>query len=121
LRPENLLYDAKSETLIIADFGIAHFTADSIKANVNTQKGAWLAITCRNEIVDSTIAISRSDKANVQLFDADSGALTISARRGFDDPFLKLFAHVGDDASAYAAAVRTAERVVVDGVTCGET
>jgi serine/threonine protein kinase len=43
LKPDNLLYDKKSEALVIADFGIAHFTPDKMRAKVNTQKGAWVA------------------------------------------------------------------------------
>jgi two-component sensor histidine kinase len=75
---------------------------------------------CLNEIVDTAIAISGSDKANVQLFDADSDALFITAQRGFDDRFVKFFADVRDDASACAAAMRAGHRVVVEDVTCSE-
>ena len=43
LKPENLLYDVKSGALVVADFGIAHFTPDTLKAHVNTQRDAWVA------------------------------------------------------------------------------
>lgn len=38
LKPENLLYDKNSESLVVADFGIAHFAADAMKTKVNTQR-----------------------------------------------------------------------------------
>jgi serine/threonine protein kinase len=43
LKPENLLYDKKSDALVVADFGIAHFTVETMKAGVKTQRGAWVA------------------------------------------------------------------------------
>ena len=47
----------------------------------------------------TAIALSQADKGNVQLLDSDSGALTIAAQRGFEEPFLSLFEYVRDDAS----------------------
>ena len=69
-----------------------------------------------NEVIETAIAISGADKGNVQLFDSHLGALTIAAQRGFDDPFLKFFEYVRDDASACAAAIRSVERVIVEDV-----
>jgi serine/threonine protein kinase len=42
LKPENLLHK-DSKRLIIGDFGIAHFTDATKRANVNTRTGAWVA------------------------------------------------------------------------------
>lgn len=43
LKPENLLCDRRSGELVVADFGIAHFTPDTMRAHVDTQRGAWVA------------------------------------------------------------------------------
>jgi PAS domain S-box-containing protein len=69
-----------------------------------------------NIVVDAAIAIAGADKGNLQLLDPTTGALTIAAQRGFEDPFLNFFAAVRDDASACAAAMRAGERVVVEDV-----
>jgi signal transduction histidine kinase len=75
---------------------------------------------CLNEVIETAIAILGADKGNVQLLDSASGTLTIAAQRGFEDPFLKFFAHVRDDHSACAAAMRSAARVIVEDVTSSE-
>jgi K+-sensing histidine kinase KdpD len=72
---------------------------------------------CLDEVIETAIAITNADKGNVQLLDSDSGALTIAAQHGFEEPFLKFFACVRDDASACAAAMRSIERVIVEDVT----
>jgi serine/threonine protein kinase len=43
LKPENFLCDAKRDALVVADFGIAHFHADVLRAGVQTKKGDRLA------------------------------------------------------------------------------
>lgn len=43
LKPENVLCLATPTDLVIADFGIAHFTDDLLETSVETQQGAWLA------------------------------------------------------------------------------
>jgi serine/threonine protein kinase len=43
LKPENLLYRKDPEALVVADFGIAHFTSETMKARVETKKGARMA------------------------------------------------------------------------------
>jgi two-component sensor histidine kinase len=75
---------------------------------------------CLDKILDTAIAICRADKGNIQLFDTQSGALTIAARRGFDAPFLNFFAHVRDDAAACSMAMRSAARVIVEDVMTSE-
>ena len=67
-------------------------------------------------VVDAAIAIAEAEKGNLQLLDQATGALTMAAQRGFEDPFLNFFASVRDDAAACAAAMRSAERVIVEDV-----
>jgi two-component sensor histidine kinase len=69
-----------------------------------------------NTIVDTAIAIAGAVKGNMQLLDPTTGALTIAAQRGFEDPFLNSFASVRDEASACAAAMKSGERVIVEDV-----
>ena len=68
-----------------------------------------------DEIVNTAIAVTRADRGNLQLFDAD-GALTIAAHSGFDKPFLTFFVTVKNQAAACDEARRRAARVVVDDV-----
>ena len=75
---------------------------------------------CLSAIIDTAIVIMGADKGNVQLFDPKSDALTIAVQRGFEKPFLEFFAYVRDHASACSAAMRSAERVVVEDVTTSE-
>jgi two-component sensor histidine kinase len=69
-----------------------------------------------NAVVETAITIAGADKGNLQLLDTPTGALTLAAQRGFEDPFLNFFASVRDDASACAAALRSGERVIVPDV-----
>ena len=73
-----------------------------------------------NAVVDTAIAITGADKGNLQLLDSTTGALTIAAQCGFEEPFLKFFASVRDDASACATAMRSGERVIVEDVQQSE-
>jgi serine/threonine protein kinase len=43
LKPENVLYDRESDTLVIADFGIAHFVKELLYTLVETRPNARLA------------------------------------------------------------------------------
>jgi len=72
---------------------------------------------CLHQIVDAAIAITGADKGNLQLFEADVGAFTIAAQRGFDGPILKLFEQERETGSAYAAATRMGTRVIIEDVT----
>ncbi len=72
---------------------------------------------CLVDIVETAIAITGADKGNVQLLDSASGALTIAAQRGFEEPFLKFFANVRNDASACGSAMQSGESVIVEDVT----
>ncbi len=60
LKPENILYDKTEDLIIVADFGIARFTADLIYTAVETRDGTRLANfqyaspeqRCRGRLVD---------------------------------------------------------------------
>jgi eukaryotic-like serine/threonine-protein kinase len=43
LKPENVLYDAEKDVLVVADFGIAHFTDEELYTAVETKDGDRLA------------------------------------------------------------------------------
>lgn len=43
IKPENILYDLKQDTLVVADFGIAHFEEEFLKTSVETKKDSRLA------------------------------------------------------------------------------
>ncbi len=43
LKPENILYDAVSRKLVVADFGIAHFTEELLHTTIDTSDGDRLA------------------------------------------------------------------------------
>jgi hypothetical protein len=50
-----------------------------------------------NAVVETAIAIAGADKGNLQLLDTTTVVLTLTAQRGFEDPFLNFFASVRDD------------------------
>ncbi|CAG0947515.1 serine/threonine protein kinase, bacterial [Anaerolineae bacterium] len=43
LKPENILYDDSTDCLIVADFGIAHFSAEILQTSLQTKTGTRLA------------------------------------------------------------------------------
>ena len=57
LKPENVLYDAERDALVVADFGIAHFRSDILRAGVQTRKSDRLA----NSRLRRARATSQSD------------------------------------------------------------
>ncbi len=71
-------------------------------------------------IVETAIALAGADKGNLQLFNSETGMLTIAAQRGFGAPFLKFFERVRDDAFACSTAMRFTERVIVEDVASSE-
>src|SRR5260221_3965910 len=75
---------------------------------------------CLNEALEAAIAISRAAKGILQLFEPDVGTLTTAAQYGFEEPFLKCFEHVRNYPSACGAAMRSAERMIVEDVTISE-
>lgn len=71
---------------------------------------------CLGAVLQTAIEICGAAKGNVQLFDPDVNALTIVAQEGFEQPFLDFFKYVHDDPSTCAAAMRLAQRVIVEDV-----
>ena len=72
---------------------------------------------CLNEILNVAIEISAADKGVVQLLETETGALTIAANSGFEEPFLTFFASVEDGESAWRAAMDSHQRVIVEDIT----
>jgi PAS domain S-box-containing protein len=75
---------------------------------------------CLYRILDAAIVIAGAQKGNIQLLDPPSRSLRIVAQRGFEEPFLKFFESVTDDASACAAALQNGTRVVIEDVLTSE-
>jgi signal transduction histidine kinase/CheY-like chemotaxis protein len=76
---------------------------------------------CLLEILDTAIALTSSDKGNLQILDAETRTLRIAVQRGFERPFLDFFASVsGDAASACGSAMLTSERTLVADVRKSE-
>jgi len=74
---------------------------------------------CLDKIIETAIVITQADKGNIQLLDGKSGILEIAAQRGFEEPFLEFFAAIRSEEASVcaAAAVRSAQRVIVEDVT----
>lgn len=72
---------------------------------------------CLAELLEAAIAVTGANKGTLQLLDAATSTLTISAQRGFEEPFLKVFARVqGKESSACGVAMQSAERIIVEDV-----
>ena len=56
---------------------------------------------CLNGVIETALSVSGADKGNLQLLNSNSGTLTIAAQRGFETPFLRYFANVREDATAW--------------------
>jgi PAS domain S-box-containing protein len=66
--------------------------------------------------LDAAIRITGADRGNLQLLD-ESGGLTITAQRGFDQPFLDYFNRVHTrESAACSSALSRRERVIVEDV-----
>ncbi|GAA2219716.1 hypothetical protein GCM10009850_121260 [Nonomuraea monospora] len=61
----------------------------------------------------AALALTGADMGNVQLLDRATGALTIVADHGFQQPFLDFFAVVDDDSSVCGRAMVTRKAVAV--------
>jgi signal transduction histidine kinase/ActR/RegA family two-component response regulator len=73
---------------------------------------------CLDAILCTAINLVGADKGNIQLFDAQSGALKIAAQRGFDRAFPDFFAEVAPgEAAACAVAMKSVSRVLIEDVT----
>jgi hypothetical protein len=69
------------------------------------------------QALEKVLSLARADRGNVQLADAESGALRIVAHHGFDAEFLDHFAVVDDDGSACGRAARHSAQLVISDVT----
>jgi GAF domain len=67
-----------------------------------------------NAVLDTAIAITGAVKGTLRLLDPTNGVLTLAAQRGFQEPFLSFFAAMPVGASAYAAAMKSGERVIIE-------
>jgi hypothetical protein len=61
------------------------------------------------------ISVSGADMGNIQLLD-ESGTLRIAAQIGFEQPFLQFFSRVHAGEAACGAALKAAQRVIVEDV-----
>src|SRR5262245_61055706 len=77
---------------------------------------------CLRRILEAAICFTGADKGILQLIDPESGSLVIRTQCGFEEPFLKFFAHVRGDGCACTCdkACQSAQRVVVEDVTQSE-
>ena len=97
----------------------ADLQAITLLHHLGAQCAGSLELTqCLDQVVQTAIVITQADRGNIQLVDSKSGILEIAAQRGFEGPFLKFFAAVrSEEALVCAAAVRSAQRVIVEDVT----
>jgi PAS domain S-box-containing protein len=74
-----------------------------------------------NAVIDTAIAIMGAVKGNLRLLDPANGMLKLVAQRGFNSPsYLSLFTAMPLDASAYAAVIKTGQRLVVEDLRASE-
>jgi PAS domain S-box-containing protein len=67
-----------------------------------------------NAVVDTAITIMGGVKGTLRLLDPTKGVLTLAAQRGFEEPFLNFFSAMRVEASAYAGAMKSGERVIIE-------
>jgi PAS domain S-box-containing protein len=73
--------------------------------------------TLLEAVLDAALRVGGATKGNIQLVDADSGALRIVAQRGFDAPFLTFFSTTHAGEAACGVAMQRGARVLVEDVT----
>jgi PAS domain S-box-containing protein len=106
-------------------FGILEHSAADLKAMRRLNEIGTLCAKegddvcgCLTEILRVAIEITAADKGNIQLLDAESGKLIVTTHSGFEEPFLKFFAAVGNNSSsACAVAMQSLQRVIVEDIT----
>ena len=69
-----------------------------------------------SQVLESAIAIAGTGMGTIQLMDARSGQLRIEAHRGFQQPFLDFWKTTGEGEGSCGAALKSAERVIVEDV-----
>jgi len=67
-------------------------------------------------ILELALDLLNADQGNVQIADAETGALTIAAHRGFGTEFLEYFAVVTDTGSACGRAAHEHAQIVIPDV-----
>jgi PAS domain S-box-containing protein len=73
--------------------------------------------TALDDVLENAIVTSGADFGNIQLYNAQIGALEIVAQRGFQQDFLDHFRTVRvDEGSACAQAMQRGERIVIEDV-----
>jgi PAS domain S-box-containing protein len=105
-------------------FGILEHSAADLKAmrrlnEIGTRcaKDGDDVTGCLQEILNVAVEISVADKGIIQLLDPETGALTMVANSGFEEPFISFFASVEDGESAWRAAMDSHRRVIVEDIT----
>ena len=98
----------------------AHLAAEAeALRRVNDLSGRLWRISDMQEGLAEMLVAVRSllgtDKANIQLLDAQRGVLTIAAHYGFEQPFLEFFRQVSiEHPSACGRALAAGQRVVIE-------
>ena len=91
--------------------------AMQILQEISTRLGGELQLRELAEMsLDAGMALTGSQRGNVQLYDAATGTLQIFAQRGFQQPFLDFFNQVHRGQAACGAAMEGGERLVVEDV-----
>src|SRR6202021_1459993 len=68
------------------------------------------------EVLDATVALQKADFGDVQLYNAETGALELVSQRGFQQNFLDRFAVVNDASTPCGRALRMRQRVLIEDV-----
>ncbi len=108
-------------------FGILEHSAADLKAMRRLNEiGAYCAqqgndtVACLDEVLKVAIEISGADKGNIQLLDAETGALNIATQSGFEELFVEFFESVIAGDTACSVALSTKQRVIVEDITESE-
>src|SRR3989454_661310 len=72
------------------------------------------------QVLDAAIAVTRAERGNVHLIDLQSGALKVIAQRGFQEPFVDLFAELHRGQAAFGKAVQRSDRILFEDVLSSE-
>ena len=66
------------------------------------------------QVLDAAIAVTRAERGNVHLIDLQSGALKVIAQRGFQEPFVDLFAELHRGQAAFGKAAQRGDRILFE-------
>ena len=72
------------------------------------------------QVLDAAIAVTRAERGNVHLIDLQSGALKVVAQRGFQEPFVDLFAELHRGEAAFGKAAQRGDRILFEDVLSSE-